>query len=178
MNTETVFEPSPPDAHWREQELLLMREVMKWVGRSLSSSEVLREMLHLMSELLGLNRGRVVLRDSPAPGDLQSQTTASIRHAYGLTGMEMRRGVYAEGEGITGRVLQSGLPAIVQDIAHEPLFLFRSVSAAQFPSETVAFLALPITLGNTTVGVLGCHRLRSRQRHLNDDLSVLKVLAT
>ena len=178
MNTETVFEPSPPDAHWREQELLLMREVMKWVGRSLSSSEVLREMLHLMSELLGLNRGRVVLRDSLAPGDFQSQTTASIRHAYGLTGMEMRRGVYAEGEGITGRVLQSGLPAIVQDIAHEPLFLFRSVSAAQFPSETVAFLALPITLGNTTVGVLGCHRLRSRQRHLNDDLSVLKVLAT
>ena len=55
MNTETVFEPSPPDAHWREQELLLMREVMKWVGRSLSSSEVLREMLHLMSELLGLS---------------------------------------------------------------------------------------------------------------------------
>jgi Nif-specific regulatory protein len=28
------------------------------------------------------------------------------------------------------------------------------------------------------VGVLGCHRIRSRQRHLNDDLAVLKVLAT
>jgi Nif-specific regulatory protein len=175
----TIPESSPPDAHWREQELLLMREVMKWVGRSLSSGEVLREMLHLMSELLGLNRGRIVLRDSPPPGDSGAPVrTASIRHAYGLTGMEMRRGVYIDGEGITGRVLESGLPAIVQDIAHEPLFLFRSVSAAQFPPETVAYLALPISLGNTTVGVLGCHRIRSRQRHLNDDLAVLKVLAT
>lgn len=178
MPTAPNSDPSPTDAHWREQELLLMREVMKWVGRSLNSGEVLREMLHLMSELLGLNRGRMVLRDTPAVGVMLGPATASIRHAYGLTGMEMRRGVYAEGEGITGRVLQSGLPAIVQDIAHEPLFLFRSVAAAQFPAETVAYLALPITVGNTTVGVLGCHRIRSRQRHLNDDLAVLKVLAT
>ena len=179
MPNAPIPEPSPTDAHWREQELLLMREIMKWVGRSLSSGEVLREMLHLMSELLGLNRGRIVLRDSTPPGDSGAPVrTASIRHAYGLTGMEMRRGVYIDGEGITGRVLESGLPAIVQDIAHEPLFLFRSVSAAQFPPETVAYLALPISLGNTTVGVLGCHRIRSRQRHLNDDLAVLKVLAT
>jgi Nif-specific regulatory protein len=28
------------------------------------------------------------------------------------------------------------------------------------------------------VGVLACHRIRSRQRHLNDDLAVLRVLAT
>ena len=178
MNTDPIADPAPSDAHWREQELLLMREVMKWVGRSLASGEVLREMLHLMSELLGLNRGRIVLRDTPAEGAALGPATASIRHAYGLTGLEMRRGVYAEGDGITGRVLQSGLPAIVQDIAHEPLFLFRSVATAQFPVETVAYLALPITVGNTTVGVLGCHRIRSRQRHLNDDLAVLKVLAT
>lgn len=163
------------EAHWREQELLLMREVMKWVGRSLSSDQVLREMLHLMSELLGLNRGRIVLRNQPSSANPQN---AAIQHAYGLTALEIRRGVYAEGDGITGRVLQSGQPAIVQDIAHDPLFLFRAVRAEKFPAETVAYLALPITWGNTTVGVLGCHRLRSRQRHLNDDLAVLKVLAT
>jgi Nif-specific regulatory protein len=176
MTVAPISDPATTDAHWREQELLLMREVMKWVGRSLASGEVLREMLHLMSELLGLNRGRIVLRDLPNPAT--GQAAASIRQAYGLTGMEMQRGVYAEGEGITGRVLQSGLPAIVQDIAREPLFLFRSVSAAHFPQETVAYLALPITCDNITVGVLGCHRIRSRQRHLNDDLAVLKVLAT
>ncbi|MGX9349516.1 hypothetical protein, partial [Microbacterium sp. KNMS] len=28
------------------------------------------------------------------------------------------------------------------------------------------------------VGVLACHRLRTRQRHLNDDITLLRVLAT
>ena len=54
---------SAPTTHWRAQELLLMSEVMRLVGKSLAPEIVLREMLHLMSELLGLNRGRVVLTD-------------------------------------------------------------------------------------------------------------------
>ena len=48
---------------WQALELLLMREVMRLVGQSLAPEVVLREMLHLMSELPGLNRGRIVLAD-------------------------------------------------------------------------------------------------------------------
>ena len=40
-----------------------MSEVMRLVGQSLAPEVVLREMLHLLSELLGLNRGRIVLAD-------------------------------------------------------------------------------------------------------------------
>lgn len=152
-----------------------MREVMKLVGRSLAPAFVLREMLHLMSELLGLNRGRMVLADEPVAGQ---ERTASVRHAYGLTAEEAARGVFRWGEGITGRVLASGLPAIVQDVDAEPLFLFRTVARADLPPQTVAFIALPIELNGVTIGVLGCHRIRSRQRHLNDDLAVLRILAT
>jgi Nif-specific regulatory protein len=164
-------------SEWHAQELLLMREVMRGIGRSLAPALVLREMLHLMSELLGLNRGRIVLAD-PTSTDPQQPRTASIQHAYGLTQAEVARGHYAWGEGVTGRVLATGQPAIVQDIDAEPLFLFRAVARAQLPPETVAFIALPIEVKNVPIGVLACHRLRSRQRHLNDDLAVLRVLAT
>lgn len=164
---------SQPD--WHAQELLLMREVMRLIGRSLAPGLVLREMLHLMSELLGLNRGRIVLVDATGAG---APRTASIQHAYGLTQAEVQRGRYAWGEGITGRVLASGQPAIVQDIDAEPLFLARAVERSQLPPETVAFIALPIELNHAPIGVLACHRIRSRQRHLNDDLAVLRVLAT
>jgi len=162
---------------WREQELLLMREVMRLVGRSPAPALALGKMLHLMSELLGLNRGRIVLVDPPAT-DPAAMRTASIQQAYGLTRQEMTLGTYRPGEGITGRVLASGQPAIVQDIDAEPLFLFRAVAREKLPPETVAFLALPIEINNVPVGVLACHRIRSRQRHLNDDLAVLRVLAT
>ncbi len=154
-----------------------MREVMRGIGRSLAPALVLREMLHLMSELLGLNRGRIVLADQ-APGHKSHPSTACIQHAYGLTQAEVARGRYALGEGITGRVLATGQPAIVQDIDAEPLFLFRAVERSHLPPVTVAFIALPIEVNNVPIGVLACHRIRSRQRHLNDDLAVLRAMAT
>jgi Nif-specific regulatory protein len=190
MAAEPTTDPAPPltaappadrpwtPADWARQELLLMREVMKLVGQSLTPAPVLREMLHLMSELLGLNRGRLVLA-TPEPHATQgAPRRATIQHAYGLTEAETARGVYAWGEGITGRVLATGLPAIVQDIDAEPLFLFRAITRDQLPPETVAFLALPVAVNGATVGVLACHRIRSRQRHLNDDLALLRTLAT
>ena len=174
--SSTARSHSPTD--WHAQELLLMREVMRLIGRSLAPGLVLREMLHLMSELLGLNRGRIVLVDNAPSSPAGAPRTASIQHAYGLTQAEVQHGRYAWGEGITGRVLATGQPAIVQDIDAEPLFLGRVVARHQLPPETVAFIALPIEVNNAPIGVLACHRIRSRQRHLNDDLALLRILAT
>jgi Nif-specific regulatory protein len=174
--TTRPSEPETTGTDWHAQELLLMREVMKLVGQSLASKLVLREMLHLMSELLGLNRGRIVLVDETPPGT--GERTASVHHAYGLTSEEAARGTFRWGEGITGRVLASGLPAIVQDVDAEPLFLFRTVPRQALPQQTVAFIALPILVNDATIGVLACHRIRSRQRHLNDDLGLLRILST
>ncbi|MEP7299135.1 MAG: sigma 54-interacting transcriptional regulator, partial [Burkholderiales bacterium] len=158
-----------------------MSAVMRLVGQSLAPEVVLREMLHLLSELLGLNRGRIVLADgvdvsgaaaASAPGP------SSIRFAYGLTQAEMARGRYAAGEGITGAVLATGQAIIVQDIDAEPRFLARAVTRDRLPQETVAFIALPIEVNRRTVGVLGVHRIRRRHRLLNDDVALLKILAT
>ena len=153
-------------------------------------------MLHLMSELLGLNRGRVVLADfvgdialdglaerKPAGRATQPQAPASaIRYAYGLTQTEMARGRYGPGEGITGRVLATAQPIIVQDIDAESQFLCRAVERAQLPQDIVAFIALPIevsrAMGRDVIGVLACHRIRRRDRQLADDVTILKILAT
>jgi Nif-specific regulatory protein len=183
-----AHQPLPAaDPPWQAQEQLLLQEVMRLIGKSLAPGLVLREMLHLMSELLGLNRGRIVLLDStdalttPPPGpatEAHEGRAASIHFAYGLTRVEVARGVYARGEGITGTVLATGQALLVQDIDAEPMFLLRAVSRQQLPPETVAFLALPIEVNRQTIGVLACHRIRSRQRHLADDMAVLKILAT
>ncbi len=172
----TATDTRQPRMDWRAQEMLLLSQVMRGVGRSVDSQAVLREMLHLMSELLGLNRGRIVLADAAVP---RGQPVASrIRHAYGLTRDEVARGAYGPGEGVTGRVLGTGQPALVQDVDAEPAFLFRCVPRDRLPPETVAFIALPIEVDRVTVGVLACHRIRSRDRQLADDVAVLGILAT
>lgn len=175
---------APPEVlDWRTQELLLLSEVMRSVGRSLAPELVLREMLHLMSELLGLNRGRVVLAEGLDHGAAASSRGnnppgSHIAHAYGLTREEVARGRYGPGEGVTGRVLGTGQPAIVQDVDAEPAFLFRAVPRLRLPPETVAFIALPIEVDRRTIGVLACHRIRSRHRQLADDVAILRILAT
>ncbi|WP_454763918.1 sigma 54-interacting transcriptional regulator [Cupriavidus campinensis] len=168
-NAETDCDASP--VLWRQQEMLLLEQVMALIGKSLSPDVVLREMLHLLSELLGLNRGRVVLRDEGA-------SSSRICFAYGLTKAEFARGVYQAGEGITGRVLRNGQLTIVQDIDNEPRFLLKAVERAQLPAGPVSFIAMPIKIGHHTAGVLACHRIRTRNRALADDVTVLRILAT
>jgi Nif-specific regulatory protein len=159
------------DTDLREQEALLVRECIRQMGRSLEPDRAIREMLHLLSELLGLNRGRVVLPDAER-GDL------AIRHAYGLTAEEVARGRYAPGEGITGRVMRSGEVIIVQDIDGEPAYLGRAVDRTTLPPETVSFIALPLEIDGRVGGVLGVHRLRSRKRPLAADMAILRTVAT
>jgi GAF domain-containing protein len=52
------------------------------------------------------------------------------------------------------------------------------VPRERLPPQTVAFIALPIEVERRTIGVLACHRIRSRHRQLADDLAILKILAT
>jgi len=154
-----------------DEELLVVREAVALLGKSQDEAHVVREILHLLSEFLGLNRGRVVLPD-PETGELR------IVHAYGLTHDEIARGKYLPGEGITGRVMTSGQTAIVQDVDAEPLFLFRAVARENLPPETVSYIALPLEQGGRQIGVLAVHRLRERPRPLARDQQVLKIAAT
>jgi len=154
-----------------DEELLVVREAVALLGKSQDEAHVVREILHLLSEFLGLNRGRVVLPD-PETGELR------IVHAYGLTQEEMARGKYLPGEGITGRVMTGGQTAIVQDVDAEPLFLFRAVKRENLPPQTVSYIALPLEQGGRQIGVLGVHRLRERPRPLARDQQVLKIAAT
>lgn len=156
---------------WQDRELLVLREMAKQLGKSLDPALVIREALHLLSELLGLNRGRVLLPD-PATGQL------CIRHAYGLTAAEVARGRFMPGEGITGRAFRTGETAIIQDIDAEPHYLARTVDRARLPQETVAYIALPFLIDGQIAGILAAHRLRLRERALSDDVQLMRLVAS
>jgi Nif-specific regulatory protein len=152
-------------------DLTVLHEAAKLIGHSGTPEIAITGTLRLMSQMLGLNRGRVLL-PSTADGLLR------IRYSYGLTDTERKRGLYSFEEGITGKVMQSGQQAVVQDVDQEPGFLFRAVDRATLPDGVVSYLAVPIMDGNLTVGVLAAHRLRMRPRAINADLVILRILAT
>lgn len=158
-------------AFWRSQEMLLLQQVMTLASKQIDPLPVMSEMLHLLSELIGLNRGRIVLLDDSG---LQGKVCCS----YGLTRAEVSRGCYQLDEGVTGHVLARGQVMIVQDIDKDSLFLGKMVKREDLPKGSVSFIALPIFIGNKVTGVLACHRIRMRARSLSDDLSILRILAT
>ena len=152
-----------------EAELSFLQEAAKLIGHGTPATAI-TGILRLMSQMLGLNRGRVLL---PC-----GEPRLRIRYSYGLTREEQERASYNFEEGITGRVMKQGQLAVVQNIDEEPDYLFRAVDRATLPPEVVAYLAVPIFDGDETMGVLAAHRIRQRPRPIDADIALLKILAS
>ncbi len=159
------------DSSILESELLVVHEAAKLITRYKEPGPAIQGISRLLSQLLGLNRGRVLLPD------IQSNTL-EIKYAYGLTENEKDRGRYVIGEGVTGRIYQTGQIALIQDIDEEPTYLARAVDRTTLPSEVVSYIGLPIIADESPIGVLAVHRLRFRERPFARDLELLQVMAT
>ncbi len=97
--------------------------------------------------------------------------------AYGLTFEEIQRGKYRIGEGIVGRVIETGSPMFVPDIGEEPKFLNRTESRPK--KRGGAFLCIPISLDSTTLGVISVDRIYTEEHgNVDDDLRVLSIVAS
>lgn len=162
--------PTPQDEA-SASDLLVLHEAAKLIGRVGVPELAVNGLLRLTSQMLGLNRGRVLLPTS-------NLDKLRIHYSYGLTSDERERGTYDLGEGISGRVMTTGQTAVVQDIDDEPLYLCRAVDRETLPNDVVAYIAVPIIDGDTPVGVLAVHRLRKRQRPIKADLTILQIIAT
>jgi len=154
-----------------DTELLVVQQAAHLITHSAEPEPAINGILRLLSQLLGLNRGRVVLPNK------QSEQL-EIKYAYGLTDTERSKGQYFLGEGVTGRVFKTRQLALIQNIDEEPTYLTRAVERTKLPNEAVAYLAVPIILDESPVGVLAVHRLRNRERQFQRDLSLLQVIAT
>ena len=121
---------------------------------------------------MGMSRGTLTLLD------LETKQLY-IEFAHGLTPEERSRGIYRIGEGITGKVVESGEPIIVPDIGKEPLFLNRTRSRGDIKRENISFICVPVKVKGDTVGVLSVDRLFTDQSVSPDeDVRILTIIAS
>ncbi|MCF7849649.1 MAG: sigma 54-interacting transcriptional regulator [Kiritimatiellales bacterium] len=107
-------------------------------------SSLLTEVLEIIEKEMGVKRGTFSLR--PAGTD-----NLIIEASCGLTTSEKNRGQYRLGEGVTGRVGQTGQPELVPDIRKSADFLNRTKSRKD---EKTAFLCVPIIHNNEVIGTM------------------------
>jgi Nif-specific regulatory protein len=153
------------------QELSLLFEISQTLDRSMDLRDVGGHVLKSMAKHMGMLRGTLTL--------LNRQTgQISIEAAYGLSAKQRERGRYRLGEGVTGRVVQTGQPAVVPRISEEPLFLDRTGARKRMSKKDISFTCVPIKLGNEVIGALSADRLFAEGVSFREDARLLSIIAS
>ncbi len=165
--------PAPaPDAQTRRvRELQMLLELSRILDRSLDLKEVCQPALEALAHHLGMVRGTLTLLNRLS-GEIQ------IEAAYGLSERQLQLGRYRLGEGITGRVVETGKPEVVPRISDEPRFQDRTGARQGLPPEEIGFVCVPIRLENETIGALSVDRPVSEGVSLDDDVRLLTIVAS
>jgi len=159
-----------PQVRREVQELSLLFEVSQALDRAMDLRDVVGPILDAMASNMGILRGTITLLNRDT-GEI------FIEAAHGLSAKQRERGRYQLGEGITGRVVQTGRPAVVQRIGDEPSFLDRTGSRASLDKQGISFICVPIKLGNEVIGALSADHAQADSEQLNELVRLFTVIA-
>jgi len=139
-------------------------------GASGGQQELLRDVLRLLEDGLGMLRGTIMLLQ-PDGNELV------IEAVKGLSGDAPRDTRYRRGEGIIGAVVQSGQPAIIPRVSDEPRFQNRIHQREGDDFSDLSFLCVPISVGNVVAGTLSVDLPQRSAAELREQLRVLSIVA-
>ncbi len=145
-------------------------EMGRAIARSRDLQESLTVLLAIMRERLGVAKGLFTLYH-------RRTGTIFIHEGFGVSDEEKARGVYNLGEGITGKVVESGKPIVVPRIREEPNFLNRTQSRDDDGLDR-SFLCIPIVRGTDVLGTISVEKDYADAEDIRQDVAFLEFLAT
>ncbi|SFA86607.1 sigma 54-interacting transcriptional regulator [Azotobacter beijerinckii] len=152
--------------------LPLLYEMSQIATESGDLSSIINILLRLMQRHMKVVRGMVSLHD-------RDSGSIVLHESFGLSPEEAGKGVYLLGEGITGRVVESGQSIVVPCIRDEPAFLNRTGSRdCESDDANLSFICVPIMRGRQVMGTISAERLYDNAELLKLDVEVLSILAT
>ena len=153
------------------EDVELLYEISKTLHETLDLKQSLYRVLDLLSNSMAMSRGTITILD-PLRNEI------NIQVAHGLSKAAMERGKYKLGEGVTGRVIQTGKPLVVPKISEEPLFLNRTATRKAVADQELSFICVPVKKGNQVVGALSVDRPFDASYSLQEGEQVLSIVAT
>lgn len=132
--------------------------------------QALAEVLDTMDNELGLRRGTITLL-SPDGNEIMIEATHDLSREHS------KKIKYRIGEGVTGKVMQTGKPIIVPKISKEPLFLNR-FNRQNITKEEISFTCVPISLGKEVIGTISVDRAFDKNAPLEEEMRVISIVAS
>ncbi|KGE73808.1 sigma-54 interaction domain-containing protein [Spirochaeta lutea] len=152
-------------------ELSLLFSISQLLDQSMDIKQVIYPVLKEVGDRFDMNRGTITLLDRKT-GDI------FIEAAYGLSESEMVKGHYKLGEGITGKVIQSGQTKIIEKISDSPEFLNRTGARQGSKDRDFSFICVPIKLGNEVIGAFSVDTPPSEMSVLHDKARLLSIVTS
>jgi Nif-specific regulatory protein len=149
--------------------LALLFEISKLLSGPERIESVLKPVLDRLSAYLGIIRGMITIVN-------RSSREIAIAEAWGLDGSQKSRGRYSPGEGVTGKVIETGNPVAIKRIADEPLFLNRTGARKGADTRDISFVCVPIRAGVEVIGAIGVD-LPHTPDSLDYEVCVLSIVA-
>lgn len=153
------------------EETTLLYEISNALNEHLDLRKSLYKVLDILSTSVGMIRGTITILD-PLRNEI------FIEVAHGISHSAVSRVKYKVGEGITGRVIESGKALAIPKISAEPDFLNRTASRKSRGDQELSFICIPIQKGNQVIGALSVDRPYDPQYNLDEGKKLMSVVAT
>jgi len=153
------------------EEVTLLYEVSEALNAQLDLKKSLYRVLDLLSNSMNMVRGTITILD-PIKNEI------NIEVAHGISKRAADSVKYQIGEGITGRVFQSGKALTIPKISKEPLFLNRTASQQKNVKQEMSFICAPIKKGKQVIGAFSVNRPYEKSYDLKQGEKLMSVIAT
>jgi Nif-specific regulatory protein len=153
------------------EEVTMLYEITKALNAHLVLKKSLYKVLDILSNSMNMVRGTITILN-PMRNEIH------IEVAHGLTRNAMERVKYKLGEGITGRVIETGEAVSIPKISEEPLFLDRTGSRKKRKDGDQSFICVPVKKGKQVIGALSVDRPFDASYSLQSGEKLLSVIAT
>jgi Nif-specific regulatory protein len=143
------------------------------LGQILTTTPNLRSAIHRVLDAVkdsyGARFAAVALKD-------ETTSEVAVEAVTGLIGAIARKARYRLGEGITGRVVESGRPVVVPQASKEPMFLDR-LGVLHAARKELTYICVPIPAEKGAAGALGVGLPYHKDRSYDRDLKVFGIAA-
>ncbi len=149
----------------------LLKDIgQEFIENSHDFEKLLNNVLNLFAYYYSIERGMIHIYHRE-----DDEIVADVH--YGYSEDEVKRGVYRPGEGITGTVVKTGKPIVIEDIKKEPRFLNRTGANRGDSNTTISFICVPILMNRDVTGTISVDIKNSDKRLLEEELNVLITIS-
>jgi Nif-specific regulatory protein len=150
--------------------LSILIEINQAVSRNLDLTDSLQATLQILENSYNIKSGAIFLKNEDGKS---LHMAASIGYRS-----DVAKTKYKPGEGLTGRIVETGKPIVVPQVSKEPLFLNRMSSWDSKRDKEQTFFGMPIVLDYKCLGALIVNLSHNPKRDYENTQKFLILVAS